>query len=405
MQPFSNIRVVDLTHVIAGPFCTYQLGVMGADVIKIEPPQMPDMVRAKSAEFPHGEKGLSTAFQAQNANKRSVCIDLKTESGKNILLALIATADVMVENYRAGAMKKLGLSYDDAKKVKPDIIYCSMTGFGQDGPLGNRTAYDNVIQAYSGLMSANGDAQTSPTKIGPPILDYGTGIQAAYAIAAALFQRETTSKGQEKGQGQYIDIAMLDSAMMLMSTNTTYYDKNNSLMPLTGNMSAFNAGYGCYQTKDGLIMLGAYTGKQVSNMWTVLGYPERGEKVRDMQPAGMAKYIEADTKIIEKELLEKTAARWETEFNQNRVPAARVRSLDEAMDDEQMQWRTVFQNLVDDENSRIPVAAFKYSDNGPSLRSNPPVFGQHTHEVLGELGYNENTIDQLEAQGVIAKHS
>ena len=152
MQPFSNIRVIDLTHVIAGPFCAYQLAVMGADVIKVESPTNPDMLRANTEDFPYKDKGLSAFFTSQNANKRAISLELKSQQGRKILKQLIETADVVIENYRVGAMSKLGLGYEDIKKLKPNIIYCSMTGFGQTGPLSKRTVYDNVIQAYSGLM-------------------------------------------------------------------------------------------------------------------------------------------------------------------------------------------------------------------------------------------------------------
>jgi len=397
MQPFSNIRVIDFTHVIAGPFCTYQLAVMGADVIKIEPPDNPDMARARSGEVPHGVNGLGAFYTSQNANKRAIAIDLKSVQGQKLARELIETADVVVENYRSGAMAGLGLGYDDVKTIKPDIIYCSMTGFGQEGPNSSRTAYDNVIQAYSGLMSATGDGQTAPTKVGPPVLDYGTGIQAAFAISAALYQRTFT------GQGQYIDIAMLDAGIMLMSSNVTYLDQKNRLVPLTGNMSSFNAGYSCYQTMDGLLMMGAFTGRQVENMWIVLGDPGHGAELGQLQPPAMAEHVEKDTGRIGELLLMKSAEEWEQEFNANKVPAARVRSLDETLEDDHLKTRTVIQSLENDKNnSRIPVAAFKFDSNGPKLKSPPPVFGQHTHQILEQLGYNDNEIEDLQIQGVIA---
>ncbi len=398
MQPFANIRVIDLTHVIAGPFCTYQLAVLGADVIKVEPPQTPDMVRARTGQFPHGANGLGSFFTSQNGNKRAISIDLRTEQGVKILKEIIATADVLVENYRSGALAKLGLGYDDVKVCKPDIIYCSMTGFGQDGPKGGRTAYDNVIQACSGLMSATGTRQTAPTKVGPPVLDYGTGIQAAFAISAALYQRTFT------GQGQHIDIAMLDAAIMLMSSNVTHYHQTQSLMPLAGNDSAFNAGYCCYQTRQGRLMLGAYTGQQIRDLWMVLGDPDHAAAMQDLHPPAMAAHVETDRARISEILLRKTAAQWEEELNAHRVPAARVRSLDEALNDEQLRYRTVVQTLEDDEQQlQIPVASFKYADNGPKLTSLPPVFGQHTHQVLRALGYDDNEISHLESRGVIAR--
>ncbi len=396
MQPFSNIRVIDLTHVIAGPFCTHQLAALGADVIKVEPPDNPDMLRAKTDEYPAEEKGLGAFFTSQNANKRAICVDLKSEQGQEIIKKLIATADVLVENYRVGALSKLGLGYDDVVKIKPDIVYCSLTGFGQTGPLNERTVYDNVIQAYSGLMAANGTEETAPVKIGPPILDYGTGIQAAFAISAALYQRTFT------GEGQYIDIAMLDSALMLMSSNITHYDQDDQLLPLSGNSSAFNAGYACYPTRQGLLMIGAYTSEQVKNMWIVLGDPDHAKQFDGMQPPGLISHLKSDSARISKILLEKYADEWEIAFNKNKVPAARVRNLDEVLDDEQLKYRNVIGTTRDrNGESRIPLASYKFKINGPELKRRPPMLGEHTKEILEKLGYSNQQVKELSSNNTI----
>jgi crotonobetainyl-CoA:carnitine CoA-transferase CaiB-like acyl-CoA transferase len=398
MQPFSSIKVVDLTHVIAGPFCTFQLAVMGANVIKVESPSLPDMVRATGIDFPKGEAGLSFGFVSQNSNKKAVAIDLKTEEGKQILRELCKGADIFVENYRSGAMAELGFDYESVKSIQPDIIYCSMTGYGQDGPLGKRTAYDNVIQAFSGLMGATGSDETGPMKVGPPVLDYGTGIQAAYAIAAALFQRTKTQ------QGQYIDIAMLDSALMLMSSNITHYQQNGKLHPTTGNMSSFNAGYGCYPTADGLLMIGAYTSKQVSDMWEVLGDSEHAKEFIGLQSSAMSDFLVADTEKLHEVLLAKTASEWEILFNEHKVPAARVRQVDETLADPHLQCRTVMQSAGNSASSATyPTASFKYAQGGgPVLHSDPPVLGQHTHEVLTDLGYNAQQIKDLADKNIVS---
>ncbi len=408
MQAFSNIRVLDLTHVIAGPFCTYQLAVMGADVIKVEPPHNPDISRVSGPISAAGEAGMGSDFTAQNANKRAVCIDLKTAPGREILARLIASADVFVENYRSGALADLGLDYPAVRASRPDIIYCSITGFGQHGPNAGRTAYDNVIQAYSGLMAATGDARTAPLKVGPPVLDYGTGAQAAFAIAAALYQRTAT------GEGQYIDVAMLDAALMLMSSHITRFQQSGQLPPPSGNNSDVNAGYCCYATAQGLLMLGAYSGAQVKNMWAVLGDPAHGAALDALPLAAMADHLERDVARIAGILLGKSAAEWEIEFNRKRVPAAQVRRLDEALADRQLHSRAVLQSAPDDPESgsdsgsysdsaarKLPVAAFKYAENGPALTRPPPVLAQHTGEVLREIGVGDDELKGLAEQGVI----
>lgn len=394
-QPFSKIRVVDFTHVIAGPFCTHQLAVLGADVIKIEPPQMPDMIRTDGPQSAETAQGLSPMFKAQNANKRALSLDLKTAPGKEIALTLLKTADVLVENYRSGALSALGLGDEAMRQHNPSLIYCSLTGFGQNGPKAQHTAYDNVIQAFSGLMDANGDPQTSPVKVGPPILDYGTGIQAAFAIAAALYQRTQT------GKGQYIDIAMLDSAIMLMASHYSHYQASGELWPLTGNSSASKAGYGCYATQKGLLMIGAYTAKQHAAMWRVLGNPQRAQEVEKMTLAELGDQMQSDAKAITHALQTQTADDWEMALNEAKVPAARVRSLEETLAHPQLLSRSVFQKPPTGSEFPLPLASFQYASHGPRIHSPPPQHGEQTNEILRELGYDETQIASFREQGIV----
>ncbi len=396
MQPFSNIRVIDLTHVIAGPFCTYQLAALGADVIKIEHPEHPDSVRQDGADLDANKAGMGSVFLAQNANKRSLALDLKSTTAKEIMARLISSADVLVENYRTGALEALGLGYQDVKAIKPDIIYCSLTGFGQSGPLGNRTAYDNVIQAISGLMASTGSEQDAPIKVGPPVLDYGTGIQAAFAISAALYQRHQT------GQGQRIDISMLDAAIMLTSTSTTHLATSGKIPSVSGNSSPSNAGYGCFQTKQGLIMIGAYSGEQLFNAWKVMGDAEHGKTMRALPGYEFAAYRETDRIRISEIMLTADAEEWERRFNEVKVPAARVRSIDETLSHPQITQRGVLQQIELDGNQvALPTAAFSFEHNGPELRTPPPRHGQHTREILQQAGFDSSKIDEFASTGAI----
>ena len=396
MQPFHSIRVIDFTHVIAGPFCTYQLAVLGADVIKIESPREPDMVRQDGACVEQNARGMGSMFSAQNANKRSLALDLKSDRGRDIARDLIRGADVVVENYRSGAMASLSLGYRDAQALNPGLIYCSLTGFGQTGPKARHTAYDNVIQAFSGLMASTGDTDTAPVRVGPPVLDYGTGTQAAYAIAAALFQRTQTN------EGQYIDIAMLDSALMLMSANITHYHTAGELLPPSGNDSPSKPGYSCHPTADGLLMIGAYTTRQHADMWRVLGDEQRARVMDTTTLTDMSQRYDEDIQALRAILKADTADHWETQLNIAKVPASRVRKLDETLAHAQIASRSVLQESPDTDGSPpLPVAAFCYHSGGPAVHSPPPLHGEHTRAILAELGYNDEELDALQVSGVV----
>jgi len=223
MRPFEGIRVIDVTHVLAGPFATYQLAVLGADVIKVEHPDDPDQSRGVGSDKALNRRKMGTSFLTQASNKRSITLDLKQEKDREILKKLVATADVFVENYRPGAFEALGLGYEALAAINPRLIYASFSAFGQAGPRGPQTAYDHVIQATSGIMAMTGTKDVHPVKLGSPVIDYATGTTGAFALAAALFQRERTGKGQR------IDMAMLDVAMIMMSSHLTGYLHNGAL--------------------------------------------------------------------------------------------------------------------------------------------------------------------------------
>ena len=218
MRPFEGIKILDCTHVLAGPFAAYQLAVLGADVIKVDDPNEPDQSRESGADHSLNKALMGTGFLTQGSNKRAIALNLKTEGGREALKRLVAEwADVLVENYRPGAFKALGLGYEDLARIKPTLIYASMTAFGQEGPRGTQTAYDHAIQATSGITASTGTEASGPIKVGAPMVDYATGTMGAFAISAALFQRLRT------GQGQYIDMAMLDVAMILQGSHITDY--------------------------------------------------------------------------------------------------------------------------------------------------------------------------------------
>ena len=394
MQPFAGVKVIDMTHVLAGPFCAYQLSVMGADVIKVEPPHDTDMVRPSGSVKAFNKEGMGTAFITQNSNKRAITLDIKTEKGKAILKRLWAISDVFIENFRAGALAKQGLGYEDAVKVNPRIIYCSMTGFGQTGPKAGHTAYDNVIQACSGLMTTTGRPGDKPLKVGPPVLDYGSGIMAAYAISCALFQRTRT------GKSQHIDVAMMDAAFMLMSSTVTDFLNGGGAPKLLGNDSD-NAGYACYDAKDGMVAIGGWTVSQQNRMWKVLGFPEgKAKSLEDIQHAhdDQKKVLEAHFKTLSCDALVAL-------FHKSGLPAEKVVTLEQALASPQAKARRVIHRHAEvpglGKDIAVPVAAFQYAHGGPAVHSPPPRHGQHTDDVLGSLGYDAGAIAELRKEGVV----
>ena len=263
MRPFEGIRVIDITHVLAGPFAAYQLGVLGADVIKVEHPNDPDQSRGAGTDKELNRRNMGTAFLTQASNKRSITLDLKQQKDRNILKKLVATADVFVENYRPGAFETLGLGYDVLSKINPRLIYASFSAFGQGGPRREQTAYDHVIQATSGIMAMTGTPEVNPVKFGSPAVDYATGMAGAFALSAALYQRERTGKGQR------IDMAMLDVAMILMSSHLCGYLRNGVHPKPNGNRHP-HATNSAYMAKDTLVMLGASNLRQQRRLFLVL---------------------------------------------------------------------------------------------------------------------------------------
>ncbi len=389
-RPFEGIRIIDITHVLAGPFAAYQLAVLGAEVIKVEHPDEPDQSRGSGTDRALNRSLMGTSFLTQGSNKRSITLDLKQEGGREVLKRLVAGADVLVENFRPGAFEALGLGYEALNAINPRLVYCSISAFGQDGPRREQTAYDHVIQANSGLMAMTGTEEVNPIKFGAPAVDYATGTMGAFALASALFQRERT------GKGQHIDLSMVGVAMMLMGSHLSGYMRNGHEPKPHGNKQPF-ATNSCYQAKDGLVMIGASNLGQQQRLWTVLERPDMIKTDNEMREADRAREAEVLAGIIKS----RTADEWEAWFQARHVPAARVRTMAEAVADPHLATRGVFhrqQSAPGIEGAfGVPLAAFKFAHGGPSIETPPPQFGADTDAVLGELGYTNAEIAALRA--------
>ena len=395
MRPYEGIKIIDITHVLAGPFAAYQMALLGADVIKVEHPTDYDQSRDSGGDRALNKQQMGTGFLTQGSNKRAITLNLKHEKGREILKKLVRDADVLVENYRSGAFRALGLGWDDLSPLNPRLIYCSMTAFGQEGPRGVQTAYDQLIQATSGMMAMTGTPEVNPIKTGAPVIDYATGTMCAFAISAALFQRERT------GRGQYIDSAMLDVSLMLMGSHITSYLRSGSEPKPKGNRMD-RASSQLYEAKDAPLMIAAGNRGQHERLFRAVGRPDiAAQSTHDERE----ELYDKQTEELQKIIAQRTADEWEQHLQGSHVPAGRVRRLSESLEDPQLKARNVLHRHEKIEGIEgpvtVPLAAFKFAHGGPTIETPPPRLGQHTDEVLASLGYSRADIAALRAEGAI----
>lgn len=383
----NGIRVLDLTHVLAGPFCTYQLALLGADVTKIERPGAPDCARGRGPDDAGNAAGLGLNYQVQGGNKKSFAVDLSIPDGAAILRKLIDQADVLVENYATGALAKLGLDYDSLKAGKPDLIYCSITGYGDTGTQATHGAYDNVIQAASGTI-----AQCGGIKPGVSFVDYATGYAAAFAVTSALVQRGRT------GHGTHISVSMLEVAMQMMAPEVAAAQFGDA--PKRGK----EAGIASYETAEGQLMLGAFQPDQYRKLGVLLqGLGHSIDALCTIQSWPDVWAITDDTKsVLRAVFLTKSANDWVALLRDVDLPAERVKTLVEAVSLPQLAARGYFQPNPDAPDTMLPMAAFRMSEGGASLRTAPPRHGADSRVVMTEIGLSRDQIDDLYARGIVA---
>ena len=393
-----DIRVLDLTNVLAGPFCGYQLALLGADVIKVETPGNGDLARQLGASSELSGKLMGASFLAQNANKRSITINLKSERGKEAFLRLVASSDVLIENFRPGVMARLGVSYDNLKDVNGGLIYCAISGFGQEGPMKGAPAYDQIVQGLSGVMSITGDEESSPLRVGYPVADSIGGITAAFAIASALVGRS------KSGEGCFIDVSMLDSTLATMGWVVSNYLLAGQHPVPMGNSNFTASPSGSFRTGDGLLNIAANKQEQFVSLITLIGRQDLADDPRFAHREDRKLNREVLTEEIEAALASKSAAQWESLLNEAGVPAGRVLTVPEALALEQVRGRRLIEDIGRPDTIDTPLqlitAGYKL-DGSKRLHTPPPKLGEHTDEVLSSVGYSQDDIAELRESAAI----
>jgi len=405
VRPFDGIRVIDFTQVVAGPYCTYQLASLGADVIKLEQPGTGDQGRRLMAPtLATRDAGMSALFTAVNSGKRSLTLDLKNEGSKPIIKRLVESADVVVENFKAGTMERLGLGPDVLMSINPNLLYCRISGYGQSGPRAGAAAYDPVVQAASGMMSVTGYEETGPTKVGFWVVDMTTGMNAAFAVASALLRRSQAPN--DSPTGEVIDVAMLDTAVSLMSPLVGLFLNYGVVPGFTGNGTPGAGGSSTvYPTRDGYITVAAATDAQFNAMTREIGRPDMAQDPRFFSREARLENAQDYRAAVVDALASDTAASWETRLANVGVAAGRNQGVEELPDDPQIKHREVFKTLPPAQGLDGPFKAvnvgFKYAQGTPAIDRPPPAVGQHSEEILDQAGYTSADIEGFRNQGIV----
>ncbi len=397
MKILENVRVLDLTNVLSGPFCTLHLALMGAEVIKIEVPGNGDLARKLGNTPSLNQQLMGTSFLAQNANKKSLTLNLKTEEGKEIFRKLLKTADVVVENFRPGVMKRLGFSWEEMSKINPQLVYCAISGFGQTGPDAFKPAYDQIIQGLSGEMDVNGDERLHPLRAGFPVCDTVGGLNAAFAVMAALYHKEKT------GEGQAIDIALLDSIMPLMGwVAANLLIGGKSPIPM-GNDNFTAAPSGVFKTKDGFINIAANKQEQWEALVDIIELPELKTDPRFQERDTRKANRKELTPILEEKLAKNITEFWVDAFNAKGIPSGDILNLEKALSSEQIKHRETITSINEKEIGDLKLfnLSAKFSKTPGSIDSPPPRLSANTDEILGQLGYSVDELNSLKENKVI----
>lgn len=379
-RPLQGLLVIDFTHVLAGPACSYYLGLLGADVIKVESPHKGDAIRHRGGtDSEAAAQAMSTSYVTQGAGKKAITLDLETAQDVARLHKLLARADVFVENHIPQTMIRLGLDERTIAARHPHLIYCALSGYGRGGPQENTPAYDVNIQASCGLMEATGTQESGPIRTGAPILDYGTALSAGFAISAALYQRAQT------GKGTFIDVSMLETGLSLMSSTITDYLATGNAPQRRGNLAnSRSPGAGSFPCQTGTLSLGVNEDSHIEALASALGRPDWLDDARFCDRPARKKNAAALAEEIEAILKQKSAQDWEEILQSAGVPCARLRSLPDALASEQVQKRGFVHQLED--GTSVPTLPFRIGQSAPHTPSSAvPTLGQDNEEVLAWL--------------------
>ncbi len=390
-----GVRVLDLTRVLAGPYCTMILGDLGADVIKVEEPERGDDTRQWGPPFT--KSGISAYFISANRNKRSLTLNIKSQGGLEILRSLISQSDVLVENYKVGTLEKLGLGYDELKRLRPELIYCTITGYGYTGPSKHKPGYDFISQAQGGLMSITGPADGEPIRVGIAIVDIQAGLNACNAILASLFARERQKTGQR------IDISLLDTQVTMLTYAASNYLVSRKPAKRYGNAHPNIVPYQSFKASDGYFAFAAGNDLQWSRFCKEIGHEDWLQDKRFRTNPDRVINRDSLIQLLDELFIEKTVSQWLEISERATVPAAPINTIDQVFQDSQVVSRNLVTKMdMNGEEVSMLTSPLNIPTSPLTIRQKPPKLGEHNFEILGEiLGYSEKQVEELKSLKVI----
>lgn len=392
-RPLDGFRILDVTNVLSGPFCGYQLGLLGAEIIKVEAPEG-DLARQLGANAQWNTQHMGVSFLAQNAGKRSISLNLKTTEGRRVFLDLVATCDAVIENFRPGVMDRLGLGYEELIKVQDPLVYCAITGFGQKGPMSNQPAYDQIVQGLSGVMGVTGDTDSGPLRVGYPVADTIGGLTAALAIVSALHRK----------QSQYIDVSMLESVLTTMGWVASNWLMAGQVPTRLGNDNMTAAPSGAFRTQDGLINIAANQDRHWVALANACGLEHLVQDSRFADREARKQHRHILTQLLEDVFRAHPTEHWVGVLTDAGVPSGPVLGVHDALNLDQVQARQFISTLRQDhptEEIRLVTNGFLINDTRLTPTERVETLGESTHAILRELGYETSRIEQLEKEGAI----